>query len=164
MRAFVRVCPLLLALALLAVPASADVFFVTLTNGSVIETGRQPEQASWDPNMVLVLTEVGNWAGFLRDEIESIRSEDPASGFGIRISDTAIALGLSPNDMPEANGAPTDPQSAYADRMMDMYDRLITQIEKANEYSIEQGVSTDSTQGIPLGSPGAYNGVNPPPY
>lgn len=164
MRLFVRVCPLLLALPLLAAPASADVFYVTLNNGSVVETARQPEQASWDPDMVLLLTEVGNWIGFHRDEIESIRSEDPASGFGIRISDTAIALGLSPNDMPEATGAPTDPQSQYVDRMLDMYDRLVTQIEKANEYSIQQGVSTDRTQGIPLTSPGVYNGLNPPPY
>jgi hypothetical protein len=164
MRLMVRVCPLLLALALLAVPASAEVFYVTLNNGSVVETARQPEQASWDPNVVLVLTEVGNWAGFLRDEIEGIRSEDPASGFGIRISDTAIALGLSPNDMPDASGAPADPQAAYTARMTEMYDRLINQIERANEYSVQQGVSTDQTQGIPLGSPAAYNGVNPPPY
>jgi hypothetical protein len=161
MRLLVRVCPLLLALALLAVPASADVFYVTLNNGSVVETSRQPEQASWDPNMVLLLTEVGNWIGFQRDEIESIRSEDPTSGFGIRISDTAIALGLSPNDMPEATGTPTDAQSAYTDRMLDMYDRLVTQIEKANEYSVNQGVSTDQTQGIPLGY-GGYPSVNPP--
>jgi hypothetical protein len=162
MRLFVRVCPLLLALPLLAVPASAEVFYVTLNNGSVVETARQPEQASWDPNMVLLLTEVGNWIGFHRDEIEGIRSEDPASGFGIRISDTAIALGLSPNDMPEATGAPTDPQSQYTDRMLDMYDRLVTQIERANEYSVQQGVSTDQTQGIPLTPGMMYD--NPPPF
>lgn len=163
MRLFVRVCPLLLALPLLAVPASADVFYVTLNNGTVVETARQPEQASWDANMVLLLTEVGNWIGFHRDEIESIRSEDPTSGFGIRISDTAIALGLSPNDMPEATGAPTDPQNQYAERMLDMYDRLITQYERANEYSIQQGVSSDQTQGIPLSSGSMlYENVPPP--
>lgn len=158
MRFVVRVCPLLLVLALLAVPASADVFFVTLNNGSVVETGRQPEQASWDPNMVLLLTEVGNWIGFHRDEIESIRSEDPASGFGVRISDTAIALGLSPNDLPEATGAPTDPNDVIRDRMADQMDRVATAIEKLQDYTIQQGVSTDSTQGIPLGLGGL------PPY
>lgn len=158
MRFVVRVCPLLLVLALLAVPASADVFFVTLNNGSVVETSRQPEQASWDPNMVLLLTEVGNWIGFQRDEIESIRSEDPASGFGIRISNTAIALGLSPNDLPEATGAPTDPNDIIRDRMADQMDRVATAIEKLSEYTIDQGVSTDSTQGIPLG----FGGL--PPY
>lgn len=158
MRFVVRVCPLLLVLALLAVPASADVFFVTLNNGSVVETARQPEQASWDPNMVLLVTEVGNWIGLHRDEIESIRSEDPASGFGIRISDTAIALGLSPNDLPEANGAPTNPADIARDRMADQLDRLVTTIEKLSDYTIEQGVGTDSTQGIPLG----YGGY--PPY
>ena len=158
MRSVVRVCPMLLALALLAVPASADVFYVTLNNGTVVETSRQPEQASWDSNMVLLLTEVGNWISFQKDEIESIRSEDPASGFGVRISDTAIALGLSPNDMPEATGAPTDPNDIYKDRLLDQMDRVATAIEKIQEYSINQGVSTDSTQGIPLG----YGGL--PPY
>jgi len=55
-RFLARVSPLLVALALLAVPASADVYYVTLTNGTVVETARQPQQASWDPNMVLLLT------------------------------------------------------------------------------------------------------------
>jgi len=100
-RFLARVSPLLVALALLAVPASADVYYVTLTNGTVVETARQPQQASWDPNMVLLLTEVGNWVGFPKEEVQSVRAEDPTQGFGIRISDKAIALGRAPNDLPD---------------------------------------------------------------
>ena len=116
----------LVVLALLAVPASADVFFVTLTNGTVIETARQPQQASWDPNMVLLLTEVGNWVGFSKDEIKNVRSEDPQQGFGIKISDKAIALGRAPNDLP---GAKTKQEEAadryleYANRLLDIMDQ-----------------------------------------
>src|SRR5262245_21288984 len=81
---------LVLAVALLAAPASADVFYVTLTNGSVIETAHQAQQASWDPNMVLLLTESGNWVGFPQGEIQGIRADDPTQGYGVRISNKAI--------------------------------------------------------------------------
>ena len=125
-----RVRPLLVVLALLAVPASADVYFVTLTNGTVVETARQPQQASWDPNMVLLLTEVGNWVGFPKDEVKNVRAEDPTQGFGIRISDKAIALGRAPNDLPDetrpSRSRPTTATSSYANRLLDLLEQRRT--------------------------------------
>jgi hypothetical protein len=148
---------LLLALALLAVPASAEVFSVTLTNGSVIETARQPEQASWDPNMVLLLTEVGNWVGFPKAEIQQIRAEDPVQGFGVRISDTAVALGWAPNDLPDPAAArPGD----VNDRMASIAERMLELAERQQRYSVGQGVQTEQSQGIPASFGGYGGGAN----
>jgi len=149
-----RVWLLLLVLALLALPAAADVFHVILKNGSEVETARQPEQASWDPNMVLLLTEVGNWVGFPKDEIESIRAEDPTEGYGVRISDHVIALGWSPNDLPaEAESKPGD----VNDRMANIAERMLALAERQQGYSVNQGVQAEQTQGIPA-SFGGYTG------
>jgi len=145
---------LLLALALLAMPASADVFYVTLKNGTEIQTAHQPQQASWDPNMVLLLTEVGNWIGYPKDEIVGIRAENPTQGFGVRISKNAIALGWSPNDLPvPAEGKAGD----VNDRLAAIAERTLEMAEKQQRYSINQGVQTEQTQGIPA-SFGGYAG------
>jgi hypothetical protein len=143
-----RVAPLLVALALLALPATADVFYVTLTNGTVIETARQPQQASWDPNMVLLLTEVGNWVGFPKEEVKNVRSEDPTQGFGIRISDKAIALGRSPNDLP---GAKTKQDEAN-DRYLEIANRMLDLAEQQQHYSVQQFAEPNSAQGVPINS------------
>jgi len=150
-RSLVRMWPLLLALVLLAMPASAEVFRVTLTNGSVLETAYQPQQASWDPNMVLLLTEVGNWIGFPKDEIDTIKAEDPTQGFGIRISDKTIDLGQSPNDLPEADATAKD---QLADRALSLAERQLALAEKQQNYSVQQFVEPGQTQGIPIGAAG----------
>lgn len=162
-----RVWTLLLALALIAIPATAEVYHVTLKNGSEIETMRQPQQASWDPNMVLFMTEVGNWVGFAKDEIEGIRAENPTQGYGVQISDNAIALGWSPNDLPaEAAGR----QGDLNDRLASIAERQLQMAEKQQNYSINQFVQSEQTQGIPASFGGAaYGGgtggnlLQPPP-
>lgn len=154
LRNLLRLSPVVLAVAWLAVPAYAEVFHVTLKNGTVIETASRPQQASWDSKMVLLLTDVGNWVGFSQDEIAGVRSEDPVQGFGIRINDKVVVLGLSPNDLPDAKGK-DDVNSKFfdlANKMLDMQD-------KQNHYSINQFVDPSQTQGIPSGFAGtAGNG------
>ncbi|HEY0556461.1 MAG TPA: hypothetical protein VGG20_19560 [Thermoanaerobaculia bacterium] len=145
-RSLSRVGLVLVVLALLALPASADVYFVTLTNGTVVETARQPQQASWDPNMVLLLTEVGNWVGFPKDEIKNVRSEDPQQGFGVKISDKAIALGRAPNDLP---GSKTKQEEA-ADRYLEYANRLLDVMEQRSNYSVRQFAEPNSSQGVPM--------------
>lgn len=157
-RSLARIWPLLLAVVLLAVPASAEVFHVTLVNGSVIDTAYQPQQASWDPAMVLLLTDQGNWIGFQKDEIETIQAEDPTQGFGIRISDTTISLGLSPNDLPEEGSQSR--QDRINDRYYELTERALALAEKQQNYSIQQGVSTEQTQGIPSGFAGYGSGLD----
>jgi hypothetical protein len=146
---------LVVALVLVAMPASADVFYVTLKNGSEIQTAHQPQQASWDPNMVLLLTDVGNWIGYPKDEIAGIRADNPTQGFGVKISKNAMALGWAPNDLPE----PTEgtAQSAINDRLAGIAERALDMAEQQQHYSIQQGVQTEQTQGIPS-SFGGYAG------
>ncbi|MFL6197295.1 MAG: hypothetical protein ACJ75H_24115 [Thermoanaerobaculia bacterium] len=146
-RSLARIWPLLLGVALLAAPASADVFYVTLTNGTVLETAHQPQQASWDPDMVLLLSEVGNWIGYPKDQVESIRSEDPTQGFGIRISDKAIALGRSLNDLPEEEKG--KPQDELNQRLFSLAERQLQLMEGQRTYSVNQFVEPGQTQGVP---------------
>jgi hypothetical protein len=140
---------LLLAAALTALPATAEIFVVTLTNGSSLETGRQPEQASWDASTVLVLTEVGNWIGIPKSQVKLVATRDAIRGFGRRIDSTTVALGESPNDQPEP-GAKTDPAARYDNLLQ----RIADQRDADRNYSVSQGVSTDRAQGIPLNALG----------
>ena len=148
----------LLALALLALPASAEVFHVTLKNGTTIDSSVQPQQANWDPKMVMLMSEVGNWVGFSQDEIESIKAEDPTSGFGVRISSTAIALGRFSNDLPEEGK--TNPQEELNQRYLALANRMLEQSERQQRYSVQQFVEPNQTQGIPSGFAGYGNGGN----
>jgi hypothetical protein len=145
----------LLAFALLALPASAEVFHVTLTNGTTIDSSVQPQQASWDPNIVMLITEVGNWVGFPKNEIESIKAEDPTSGFGVRISSTAIALGRFSNDLPEEGK--TNPQDELNQRYLALANRMLEQSARQQSYSVQQFVEPGQTQGIPSAF-GGYGG------
>ena len=46
--------------ALFAPAASATVYTVTMKNGTTFDTRYQPEEASWDANKVVLMTEFGN--------------------------------------------------------------------------------------------------------
>jgi hypothetical protein len=161
---------LVLAFALLAVPATAEVFHVTLTNGTTVDSSVQPQQASWDPNMVMLMTEVGNWVGFPKNEIADIKVVDPTAGFGMRISSTAIALGRFSNDLPDSM-KPNSPEDINS-RYLALASKALDLQEKQQSYSIQQGVSSEQTQGIPVafagyggagyGANGMTNNVMPP--
>ncbi|HEV7786240.1 MAG TPA: hypothetical protein VGQ28_12930 [Thermoanaerobaculia bacterium] len=155
-----RIWLLVLAFALLAVPATAEVFHVTLTNGTTVDSAVQPQQASWDPNMVMLLTDVGNWVGFPKDEISDIKAVDPTAGFGVRISSTAIALGRFSNDLPEnAKGGAQD-----QDKYMALATRALEAAEKQQHYSVQQFVEPNQTQGIPAAFAGSgYGNASPIP-
>jgi hypothetical protein len=155
-RSLSRVWPLLLAFALLAAPASAEVFHVTLTNGNTIDSSVQPQQASWDPNMVMLLTDVGNWVGFPKEEVQSVRSEDPTQGFGIRISDKAIALGRAPNDLPDENKTKQD---LINDRYLELANRMLDLQEQRQNYSIQQFAEPGSGSGIPVSYGVGFSGM-----
>lgn len=145
-RSLARVWPMLPTLALLAVPAGAEIYTITLTNGTVVETAQQPQEATWDSNLVLFLSDVGNWIGVSKAEIESVRSESQRKGYGIRISDSTIAIGWAPNDLPteeEAQGG------TGADRVGQALDRIVGMQEQDRQYSIDQFVEPESTQGMP---------------
>jgi hypothetical protein len=165
MSRFTLVCALVLALAgLAALPAAGEVFSVTLKNGSVLETHTQPQEASWDGSMVLLMTDVGNWIGVAKADIENVRSDVETEGYGIRINNSTIALGWSPND-----AAVEDEQLSQEDRANLLFFNAIGamagQQSQQQSYTQKQFVEPDQLQGIPSGFVGGGTNtmVVPPP-
>jgi len=151
---------LVLGLVLLAaLPAGADVYHIKLKSGTVVDTRYQPQDASWDPHMVLLMTEVGNWIGVRKDDIDSVASENATRGFGVTIRNNTISLGVAPNDQPTPN---SDKNVAAMDRLTQAIQGL-AQGQQQQPYSITQGVQTENTQGIPSAfiNPNAGGGGQP---
>lgn len=150
-RSFILVALVAAVLAALpAIPASAEVYTVTLTNGGVLETQYQPQEAVFDKDLVLLLTEVGNWIGVRRAEIESVVSDAESSGFGKVIGKNTVDLGWSANDAADPNAQAADGKqdpglSLAAQALQAVYQ----QRQAAENYTIKQFVQPNETQGIP---------------
>lgn len=150
-RSLARVSMALLALAPFAVPAEAEIFFVTLNNDTVIETAYQPQEASWDRGMVLLLTETGNWIGVVKSDIKDVRSEDQIAGYGVAIDSNTFELGFAPNDATDPNAEKPEGADARVQMLEQMLNQQQMQIDQRREqqnYSIQQFVDPGQTQGI----------------
>lgn len=143
-----------LALGLIALPATAEVYTVKLTNGTEFESHVQPQEAGWDENMILLLTDVGNWIALDRADIVEVETETERAGFGKVIDSKTVAIGWAPNDAPSE-----DPEAA-----LDPMTRLLNflQAEQADrpDYSVQQFVEPGQAGGTTGGLPvGGYLGV-----
>jgi len=127
---------------LTATPAQAEVFHVKLHNGTTVDTLYQPQQAVFDPNVVILLSDAGNWIGINQGDIESVRSESDIHGFGVALNFNTIAIGWAPNDAPEPG-----PNSSGA--TLQALQNIYRQQQAQEHYTIPQFVSTDQTAGIP---------------
>ena len=76
---------------------------VTMKNGTTFDTRYQPEEASWDPDKVVVMTEFGNRVALPAAEIESVAVDSESRGFGHQLNSTTMALGWAPNDALDLN-------------------------------------------------------------
>ena len=133
------------ALALVAGFAAAEVFTVTLTNGSVLETRYRPVLDD-DETKAYLLTDMGNWIALDRDSIVTVESEFERRGFGLVINTTTISLGMAPNDRvagEEAAGEISDTRA--------LLNYLQAQDSARGNYSVEQFVDTEQSSGIPMG-------------
>jgi len=144
-------------IALLAAPIAAETYLITLQNGTTIQSRYQPQESSWDAGMVLFMTETGNWIGMKKADIASVEQENNLRGFGFVINPTTVALGWAPNDA-------ADPAAAQGDLGARLLEALGggAPAPAAKPYTVQQGVSTEQTQGIPLSYvPGgqAYGGT-----
>lgn len=157
----------LAVLALPAIPAAAEIYTVTLKNGSVLETKYQPEEASFDRNMILLMTEVGNWIGVQRDQIESVVAAAELSHFGKVIGKNTILLGWAANDAADPNAAPAEGQqgqrsdpslTAAAQALQNLYQ----QRQAEQNYTVKQFVQPSETQGIPARMISPYASSTPP--
>jgi hypothetical protein len=177
MRRTAQIWPSLLVLSLLALPAGAEVYHVTLNNGTVVDTAYQPQEASWDSSMVLLLTEVGNWIGVPKADIQEVRTDSQDAGFGVRIDDNTFELGLTAGDLsPEALlaaglvEAPAGQQgNAAQDAQLQMLRNIQMQQqqeaqrrEAQDKYTVQQFVEPSQTQGIPGSLIGNSYGGPPP--
>ncbi|HWM93583.1 MAG TPA: hypothetical protein VN493_22685 [Thermoanaerobaculia bacterium] len=151
-RSFTLVALLALS-AVSAIPASAEVYTVILKNGNVLETQYQPQEASFDEDMVLLMSEVGNWIGVRRDEIESVMSDAESSGFGKVIAKNTVLLGWSANDAAD----PATQQAGQVDPAVQAMQNLYQQRQEQQSYTVKQFVSPNETQGIPAGLVGTYS-------
>jgi hypothetical protein len=152
-------CLSLMLVALCAAPAGAEVYFVTLNNGTTFESAYQPQAASWDPGMVLLLTEQGNWIGLPQVDIREVRSESQIAGYGRVIDSKTFELGMAPNDAEDAEAAagydPNDPNAANAartaalERMVDQQQQELDQRQAEQSYTMKQFVDPSQLQGIP---------------
>ncbi|MEO8198304.1 MAG: hypothetical protein ABI689_16440 [Thermoanaerobaculia bacterium] len=89
--------------AFFASAAEATVYTVTMKNGTTFDTRYQPEEASWDPNKVVLMTEFGNRVALAAAEIESVTVDSESRGFGHQLNSSTIALGWAPNDALDMN-------------------------------------------------------------
>lgn len=158
-RSLARVSLALLALAPFALPAEAEVYFVTLNNDTVVETAYQPQEASWDRGMVLLLTEVGNWIGVQKSDIKEVRSDSQIAGYGVVIDSKTFELGFAPNDAADPNAEKPEGDDAriqMLEQMLNQQQMDINQRREQQNYSIQQFVDPGETQGIPsrfIGNP-----------
>ncbi len=145
----------LVAVALIAVPASAEYFTITLKNGSTFITRYQPEDASWNPDKMIFLDEWGNLTSLHKSDVESIQTEVENRGFGRVINSTTIALGWAPNDALDPD-SDEGKAALEQDRRADLADSLAPPV-----YNQQQFVEPSAASGIPLSFIGAGNTTPP---
>jgi hypothetical protein len=100
-----RRLPLLFAVALatfVAAQASAQLtrYRVVLTNGNEIYSKYKPAEASYDENKMILMTDFSNVIAIHKDDIQEMVAEVEALGFGRRLNETTVVVGLSANDNP----------------------------------------------------------------
>jgi hypothetical protein len=171
MRRSLAVWPSLLALSLLAVPASAEVYRVTLNNGQVFESAYQPQEASWDASMVLLLDEVGNWIGVSKADVQQVATVDETGAFGILISKNTFEIGISANDAAAAAEAlaalgaqgqsGADARLALLQQVIEQQQAEAQQRSAQQNYTVKQFVEPNQTQGIPSRFVGQPSGPIP---
>jgi len=145
----------LAAVALVAVPLSAEYFTLTLKSGATFVTRYQPEDAGWDPEKVVFLDEWGNLTSLKKVDIETITAETENRGFGRVINSTTIALGWAPNDAIDLNSE-EGKAAAEQQRRADLIDSLAPPV-----YNQDQFVEPSQASGIPLSFVNGGNVVPP---
>lgn len=135
-----------LATVFVAAPAAAEIYTVTLSNGSEFETRYRPKEAGWDQSKIMVLTDVGNWIAIDKADVQSVISETENNGFGKVIDTVTISLGWSPNDAPEETAEES------MDPMTRLLNYLASEQSNAPDYSVPQFVEpgTAGQGGLPV--------------
>ena len=135
-----------LAILLLVLPVSAELFTVSLKNGASFDTRYRPRADPEDGSRVQFLTDMGNWITLRVADIESVAAETEVRGFGLVIDTTTIMLGWAPNDTPTAEG---EAQLTPTEQLLRAMQQ---QQQNAPQFHTEQFVEPSETgsSGLPL--------------
>lgn len=136
-----------------ALPAAAEVFHIDLANGETFDSLYRPEEASWDADLLLLLTDSGSWIALPKADVVSIISETESSGYGRVIDTSTIVLGYATNDAP----LPDDPTQFST---VDALQQLFEQQNQGQDYSVQQFVEPGQAGGGTGGLP-AYGATAP---
>ena len=130
------------AILVVALPATAEVYTVSLHSGQTFDSLYRPQEAPWDSNKVLLRTDVGNWISVPKSDIATVTSATELGGFGTVIDNSTIELGMSAHDMPT-------PDELAEQAKNNPYAALQNQIQEQQPYSVKQFVDPSQTQGLP---------------
>lgn len=130
--------------AFFAPAAEAAVYTVTMKNGSTFDTRYQPEEASWDENMVVLMTEFGNRIALPASEIDSVVVDSESRGFGHQINSSTMMLGWAPNDAID----PSTPEGQAA--MAAAAAAAASGAQSAPVYNQQQFVEPGAATGLPV--------------
>lgn len=142
-----QIATLALVVTLVALPASAAVFTVTLTNGSEINTRYRPVESPGGGSKIQLMTEHGNWITLPKSLVESVESDFEARGFGTVLDTNTVVLGYSINDLPvDAEG-----ESGAADALLEFLRGPETDPFTATQFGQPVEVGGTPTGGVPMG-------------
>ena len=115
-----------------------------MKNGTTFDTRYQPEEASWDANMVVLMTEFGNRVAIAAEEIDSVTVDSESRGFGHQLNASTMALGWAPNDA-------LDPDSDEGRAAMAAQAEAAASASQAPPvYNQQQFVQPGETTGLPV--------------
>ncbi|MEL7060499.1 MAG: hypothetical protein AAGN46_10775 [Acidobacteriota bacterium] len=149
---------------LVAGEAQAQFFTVTMDNGTSFETRYKPIEANWDDDVVLIMTDQGNWTALRKDEITDVSSEAEESGFGYRVDTATLFLGWTPNDLVDDGEGGGEGDGGDGGSRYEAFDAPLTE-PGVNDYTLEQFVDPIGGATIPVGidySSGAAPGSSAP--
>lgn len=127
---------------LLAAPAAAEIYTLTLANGETIDSRHRPMIAPWDEGKILLQTDVGNWVSLPKAEITDVRVDVEAAGYGRVIDGTTVDMGLTANDRPATGSRPSPEEQ--------LLEFVRSQQRERPVYDTQQFVDPSETSGIPV--------------
>ena len=130
-----------------AAPVAAETYTVAMKNGTTFTSRYQPQDASWDPAQIVLLTEWGNEIALAKADIDAVTAESESRGFGHVINTTTLAIGWAPNDALDPNSE--EGKAAAADARAE----AAAAGSAPTVYNQQQFVEPGQASGLPVNSP-----------
>jgi hypothetical protein len=141
---------------LAALPASAELYTIKLSNGTTFESRYQPKQAPWDKTLITFLDETGTEIALPQNLVTEVISDSEAKGYGRMINTTTIDLGYAPNDIDQVRQMVADQRAMFGvDEQQEAYYK---------QTNSQQFVEPDQLGGTPIWGVGYGGGAVASPY